>query len=363
MNLDSRERALTLELKEALTSSLELPVVLSRMEGALFQLLPAEHAAWCVSNQVRPAGYEWVTTGRLAAFLARYREMAGGDFVAGSVSHLPNVVFRDSEMVPRAVLVRSPPYQLCRELHTPLERVMSVRLDMRQGWHGGLTLYRERSLEFSEHERELLQGLTPFLARTIRNCRKLGGMVTGRRFPEALLRQRDLECIVLTSAFSEVLRTAQVTALLEEWFSPSERGPSGLPREWLEQLVWLDRLEGAGTFGLDTWEGARGDRRLRVTFIRMPEQQGQRLWTLVLEEPSASLPVPTAWLPPRLTRREVEIVGYVLGDWSYESIAANLDIKQHTMNTHLKNIRKKLEVENRAELISKAALLLLAERQ
>ncbi|HEX5754522.1 MAG TPA: helix-turn-helix transcriptional regulator [Archangium sp.] len=363
MDLDSRERALTLELKAALASALELPVVLSRMEGALFQLLPAEHAAWCMSNQARPAGYEWVTTDRLAAFLARYREMAGGDFVRGTVSHLPNVVFRDSEMGPRAVLVRSLPYQLCRKLHTPLEHLMSVRLDMRQGWHGGLTIYREHALEFSDRERALLQGLTPSLARTVRNCRMLGGVVKGRPFPDALLHQRNLECLVLTPALVEVLRTDRVTALLEEWFTPSELGPSGLPREWVERLVWLGRLEEDGEPGADSWACVREDRALKVTFIRMPEQQGQRLWTLVLEEPSSSLPVPTAWLPPRLTRREVEIVGYVLQDWLYESIAVHLNIKQHTMNTHLKNIRKKLEVENRAELVSKAALLLLAERQ
>ncbi|HYO69299.1 MAG TPA: LuxR C-terminal-related transcriptional regulator [Archangium sp.] len=363
MNLDSRERALTLELKAALSSSLELPVVLSRVKGALFQLLPAEHAAWCLSSRGGPAGYEWVATDRLAAFLARYREMAGGDFVRGTVSDLPNVVFRDSEMVPRAVLERSLPYQLCRALRTPVEHVMSVRLDMRQGWHGGLTIYREQLQPFSERERALLQGLTPALVRTVRNCRMLGGVVKGRPFPEALLHQRNLECLVLTPALTEVLRTARVTALLEEWFSPSELGPSGLPREWVEQLAWLGRLEEDGELGADSWARSREDRGLKVTFIRMPEQQGQRPWTLVLEALSPSLPVPAAWLRPRLTAREVEIVGYLLQNYFIESIAAHLGITLRTMETHWKNIRKKLKVESRAEFFYQAALLLQAERQ
>ncbi|MCY1074754.1 response regulator transcription factor [Archangium lansingense] len=363
MDLDSRERALTLELKEALASSLELSVVLSRMKGALFQLFPAEHAAWCMSKQGLPAGYEWVATDRLAAFLARYREMAGGDFVRGTVSHLPNVVFRDSEMVPRAVLERSRPYQLCRELRTPLEHVMSVRLDMRQGWHGGLTVYREQRLSFSERERALLQGLTPALARTVRNCRMLGAVVKGHPFPEVLLHQRDLECLVLTPAFAEVLRTARVTAWLEAWFSPSELGPSGLPIEWVERLAWLGSLQEDGEPGLDRWECVRGDRRLRVTFIRMPEQEGRRLWTLVLEEePSYFIPVPSVWRP-LLTWRETEVLGLLLQGYFIESIAVLLGITWHTANTHWKNIRNELKVADRAELLYQAAVLSREERE
>jgi DNA-binding CsgD family transcriptional regulator len=363
MDLDSRERALTLELKEALASSLEIPVVRSRMEDALFQLFPAEHAAWCMSSRGCPAGYEWVATDRLAAFLARYREMAGGDFVRGTVSHQPNVVFRDSEMVPRTVLERSRPYQLCRELGTPLEHVMSVRLDMRQGWHGGLTIYREQRRPFSERERALLQGLTPALARTVRNCRMLGGVVKGRSFPESLLHQRNLECLVLTPALAEVLRTARVTAWLEAWFSPSELGPSGLPREWVERLAWLGRPEEDGEPGLDSWECARGDRRLKVTFIRMPEQEGRRPWTLVLEEePSYFIPVPSVWRL-QLTPREAEVVGLLLQYYFIESIAALLGITLLTANTHWKNIRKKLVVESRAELLYQAAVLSREERE
>ncbi|OJH40499.1 response regulator transcription factor [Cystobacter ferrugineus] len=361
MNLDSREREYTLELKEALTSSLALPEVLARGQGALFRLLPAEHAAWCVAGRGGPGHYEWVATDRLAAFLARYQEMAGEDFVRGAVAHLPNVVFRDSEMVPREVLERSRPYRLCRELGTPLEHVMSVRLDMRQGWHGGLTLYRERLRPFSEQEQILLQGLTPFLARTVRNCLRLGGVATGSRFQQALLSQRNLECLVLTPSFAEVLRTARVTAWLEEWFTPSELGPSGVPRVWVERLGWLARLEEHGKLGADVWERRREDRTLRGTFIRMPEQDGQRLWALVLDEHSHSLPVPEAWLR-LLTPREAEVVGLVLQNFYKDSIVAFLGISPRTVETHLKSIRRKLNVESRADLFYQAVAHYVADR-
>lgn len=361
MNLDSRERAHTLELKEALSSSLELREVLARAQGALFQLLPAEHAAWCVSVPGGPARYQWVATDRLAPFLAHYHEMEGEDFVGGTVAHEPNVVFRDSEMVPREVLERSRPYRLCRELGTPLEHVMSVRLDMREGWHGGLTLYRERRLAFSEQEQGVLQGFTPFLVRTVRNSLRLGGVVMGGRFQEALLHQRKLECLVLTPTFSEVLRTARVTAWLEEWFTLSELGPSGVPRVWVEQLGWLARLENGGKVGADVWERRRGDRTLRATFIRMPEHEGRRLWTLVLDERSQSLPVPEAWMR-KLTPREAEIVGLVLQNFYKDSIVAFLEISPRTVETHLKNIRRKLNVDSRADLFHQAAAHYLADR-
>ncbi|QRN95695.1 helix-turn-helix transcriptional regulator [Archangium violaceum] len=361
MNLDSRERALISELKESLASSLELPVVLARAQGWMFELVSADHAAWCVSRPGRFSEYEWVMTDRLAAFLARYPEMAGDDFVRGSVVHQPNVVLRDSQMAPREVLTRSRSYQLCRELDTPLEHVMSVRLDMRQDWHGGLTVYREQRMEFSEREQARLQSVTPVLARTVRNCRMFSGVATHGPLPEALLQQQRMECLVLTPKGKEVLRTARVTSLLRDWFSPSELGSSGLPREWVEWLLWLVRLADAGESGSDIWERHRGDQTLRVTFVRMPDRDGRRLWTLVLDAIQYAIPVPASWSPP-LTPREMEVASYVLQNHDDESIAAQLEISQKTAKTHVKNIFRKLRPVNRAELIYRAALKYMAAR-
>lgn len=362
MNLDARERALISELKESLSSSLEFPVLQAQAQGLMFRLVSADHAAWCVSRPGRYSDYEWVVTDRLAAFLARYPEMAGDDFVRGAVAHLPNVVLRDSEMAPREVQKRSRSYLLCRELGIPLEHVMSVKLDMKQDWHGGLTVYREHPLEFSERDQALLQSVTPLLARTVRNCRLFKGVATRGQLLDALLQQQRMDCLVLTPAGKEVLRTARVTPLLRDWFTPSELGPSGLPREWVEWLLWLVRLEEGGQLGLDIWERHRENRRLRVTFIRMPERDGGRLWTLVLEPLSFAIPVPADW-HPLLTEREAEVVSYVLQNHDNESIAAHLGISRDTAKTHVRNIFQKLRVENRPELIYRAALRLMAARE
>jgi DNA-binding CsgD family transcriptional regulator len=71
--------------------------------------------------------------------------------------------------------------------------------------------------------------------------------------------------------------------------------------------------------------------------------------------------VPEAWRL-RLTARETEIVGYVLENHDSEFIAERLDISPHTVKTHVRNIFEKLGVENRPELIFRAARIHLAAR-
>jgi DNA-binding CsgD family transcriptional regulator len=51
-----------------------------------------------------------------------------------------------------------------------------------------------------------------------------------------------------------------------------------------------------------------------------------------------------------LTRRELEIVHYIVADMSYGEIAEKLCISKLTVHTHVKNIYRKLGVRNKMEL-------------
>ncbi|MBX2888591.1 MAG: response regulator transcription factor [Ferruginibacter sp.] len=51
-----------------------------------------------------------------------------------------------------------------------------------------------------------------------------------------------------------------------------------------------------------------------------------------------------------LTRRENEILQLLINGYSYKEIAANIHISRETINSHIKNIYKKLKVHSRAEL-------------
>lgn len=356
LDLSAREQALLFNMMEALTSSLDLSEVLPNTYEVLAQLLPAEHAALCVSKPGRPMEYDWMVAQMPQAFFARYPEMAAKDFVREAVVRRPNVVLRDSEMVSRRELTRSPFYAYCRELSMPLEHVMAVMLDRGLGWHGGLMLYREEQRPaFSDRERALLQCLTPALTGKIRNCRMLSDVAGHGQLLEALFRHQGTESVVLTPSGTEVMRTTQATALLEKWFTSHERNRQGLPHVLAEQLR---RLVGDGGLQAldvpDSWQRTQGDQRLKVTFVPLPEHSGRKLWALMLQEVALGMKMPSTWRT-LLTPREVEVVECVLRGWDNKLIGEDLGCAEGTVKTHLKRIFDKLGVDSRAALISRAA--------
>jgi len=349
-DLGSHEQALMFDMMEALTSSLELGEVLPRAYGMLSQLLPADYAALCVSRPGQPAEYDWMVAQMPAEFFSHYHEMAAEDFVRGAVVRQPNVVLRDTEMVPREVLERSLLYQRCRELGMPLEHVMAVLLDVRSDWHGGLTLYRERHRPFSDKERGLLQRLTPVLASTVRNCRMLGESVQRGRVLESLFHHQGGESVVLAPPGAELMRTAGATALLERWFTPLERGRDGVPevlRERLAKLVVEGEVGGA-------WERSGPEGRLLASFVPLPPMQGRRPWALVLKEVSDAVVLPAPWRE-RLTEREAQVAMCVLRGWDNQLVADELGCTLATVKKHLQRVFDKLGVPSRAALLYQAA--------
>lgn len=362
MSRDSRERTLTSKLAEALTSSLHLSEVFSNAEDVLFQLLPADYMALCVSKPGREGDYDWWATKMPAPFLARYPELAEDDFVRSAVVRRPNVVLRDTEMVPqRKVLERSRWYRYCRELGMPLEHVMSVLLDVHGGVHGGLTFYRERRRPFSTRDQARLQGLTTLLTQTVRNCRMYGEVAAHGQLLDAFFHHRGARCLVRVNPLIEEMRTSPTTVLLKRWFHPSELGSSGLPTELVERLALLAARGGEGTPGLEVWKrdgevwGLAGQ-ELRVTFTRLPTQDGQRFWALEFQEIPRVIPVPEAWRQ-LLTAREAEIVGCVLQDWDNQLIAEHFGRALATVKKHLQHIFDKLGVDSRTALMYRAALM------
>ncbi|MFP2926428.1 LuxR family transcriptional regulator, partial [Pyxidicoccus sp. 3LG] len=225
LRLDSREQELVLQMVEVLGSSLNLGEVLEQGYGLLARLLPTDCAAMCVSQPELPGGYDWVVTRMPEAFVTHYGELSAVDFVRESVVHQPNVVLRDSEMVAPRALERTALYQRCHDIGFPMEHVMSVLLDARGDWHGGLTLYRERQRPFSDRDRALLQRLTPMLVSTVRNCRLLGQESRRADLLDTLFHHQGAECVVLAPPAREVMRTAHATTLLERWFSPAGARP------------------------------------------------------------------------------------------------------------------------------------------
>ena len=58
-----------------------------------------------------------------------------------------------------------------------------------------------------------------------------------------------------------------------------------------------------------------------------------------------------------LTDREREVVQYLSLGLTYEKIAIKIDVSHETVKMHLKNIYRKLEVQNKIEALQKVKLL------
>ena len=223
IHLTAREQRLTWELLEILHSSLDLHEVLRGAYGALCQLVPADHGALCVSLPGHPTAYDWAVADLPPELFAGYADLAPNDFVRTAVIARPNVVLRDSEMLPRGAIERSVMYRRSRELGMRLEQAMAVLLAVEPGWHGGITLYRDRRRPFSDRERALLQHLAPSIAAAARSCRRFGDSVRRGNALEAALRRAGMEVLVVAPAASVLARSAGAEALLQRWFAPVER--------------------------------------------------------------------------------------------------------------------------------------------
>ncbi|MFS8066918.1 MAG: LuxR family transcriptional regulator, partial [Byssovorax sp.] len=170
----SCEGKATLDLVEALGSSLDIRLVLERAYPLLLQIVPADYGALGISASGRSEDYEWIVSKIPPAFFAAYPEMAPHDFVRTSVVEQPNVVLRDEEMVSRADLETNLMYRRAREVGVPLEQVMAVMLHIDARWQSGLSLYRDKRRSFSERERAALERVTPALVNAVRNCHLFG---------------------------------------------------------------------------------------------------------------------------------------------------------------------------------------------
>ena len=351
----TREQVL-MELRAVLTSSLRRKEVLERFYEELSRrLVAADCSAFCVSRPGPTPGYDWDVEHLPKQFFARYASVAKYDFVLHAVKTHPNVVLSDHEMIEREELRRSRLYAYCRDMGMPLEHVLAVLLDVGSDWHGGFTMYRTGERSFSDQERVDLQCLTPGLVGTVRNCQLMASVADSTNLVEALCRQREFECVVVSLPKTEVMRTDHLTPLLKGWFSPLECDRSGLPVFLLGELSLLASSLGPVGFGQDTLVRKRGGRSLVITYIPLPRQQERGLWAVVFQEESI---VPREWRP-LLSPREIEVLeGLLLGLTNKGIAARGRPMKMNTVKTHLKDIFRKLDVETRSQLLSEVKTLL-----
>jgi Bacterial regulatory proteins, luxR family len=333
-----REQQRVQALNDALGASLDLHQVLSDGYGLLLPLIGADYGALAVTRAEEPHAYEWMVQNLPPAFLGRYAEMAPHDFVHRAVMAKLNVVVRDTEMISRRALERNMMYHHAREVDSPIEQVMAVMLHVDGGFRSGLSLYRDRRRPFTEHERMLLQQLTPAIANAVRNCRMFGKARRWGAVLETLLGSENEAVVVVQPPGRELDRTAGATALLDAWFAPVERSPGALPQVLLDELAQAIATRALGKTGSRFWKREREEAYLEVEFFPVPEPVGVPLWALRFR---AVAHVPAAWRE-RLTPREIQVTSGILRAWDNHLIGHHLGCGPATVKKHVQSILTKL---------------------
>jgi DNA-binding CsgD family transcriptional regulator len=352
---EKREREATIDLMEAIGSSLDIRLMLERAYPALLRLVPADYGALGISSSGKPEDYQWMVAKLPQAFFASYPDMAAHDFVRDAVARRPNVVLRDHDMVPRPALERNPMYRRAREVGAPLEQVMAVMLHVDRRWQSGLSLYRERRRPFSAGEQQTLQRLTPALASAVRNCHLFGAATEWAGALEALLSDRSAAVLLIAPPATEVARTAGATRLIERWFDQHECRRDHLPSTIVTKLLTLGRDPSRAIAMTSTIRD--GSATLEISYLPLPGgAHGRATWMVVLKELAHAIGLPDRWRA-LLTPRELEVTTAVLRGWPNAVIADDLRCAVKTVKRHMTTILDKLGLPSRAALIARAAEL------
>ncbi|NBD11679.1 helix-turn-helix transcriptional regulator [Corallococcus silvisoli] len=356
MTFDTQELMLRDRVISTLNGSLDLPQVLEAARAPLLEFAQADSVALCLMRTTPSLDFRWHVPGHRLRVLDEYLGLAGHDFVRAPIFAQPGVVLRDPEMLSREEYEQNLLYQRSRELDLGLEHVMAVLLPIRPDFLCAVALYRTQRRPFSAQCAAALSSLNPHLVNTLRNCNDVQAFTTGGHLLEEHYRNPDTAFLVVELPHREVMRSRHAAVLLERWFAPSELHSSGLPLPLKEQLDALVRMNPDSRVEKDVWVSLRDDGYRRVRFIELPASEGPRRWALLLNEIPTSIPLPTE-MRRKLTRRQITVAMYLLRNWPIQQIADELRISILTVDTHWKNIRDRLCIDSRADLLYQAARL------
>jgi DNA-binding CsgD family transcriptional regulator len=246
-------------------------------------------------------------------------------------------------MIPRAALERNMMYVRARELGAPLQHVMSVMLHADDIWRSGISLYRADGRSFTEHERDLLQSLTPAFVNTVRNCRRFGTLAARGRLIDRVLADEQRALVVLDDAGHELARTPGAAQLLALWSGSEPILPA------LAEQARV-RLAGKGDAACLLLRRPAAGKEL-VARAHALTEAGRRHLVLTFEEVQLAPPIPSSW---GLTRREREVAALIMLGSSNLNIATLLDCAEETVTKHAQHIFAKAKVSRRAELAQRA---------
>jgi len=311
--------------------------------SALPRVVPADYISYNEANP-RARRNTYMSRPRVPAECepAFLRHMADHPIIAHYQATRDGEAWRISDLLPRRRFHRLALYnEFFRPLRT--EYQMAVTVPAPAPLVVGVALSRSR-IDFSDGERRLLNALRPHLVQAYENAEA----VTRMREEEALT-GRALDAlphglIVLAPDGRARLINAAAVRLLTVYYGRPLRRGDRLPDE-LERWV---RYQTAATAGADR----PGDPRAPLVIGRDGHDLVVRLAGggnergLLLEE-RISAPAPHALLRLGLTRREADVMIWVMQGRTNAEIAATLGTSPYTVIKHLQHIFAKFGVRTR----------------
>ncbi len=163
----------------------------------------------------------------------------------------------------------------------------------------------------------------------------------------------DRSGVIFLDSFGQVqLMTSQAARWLQSYF-PSNNSSSQLPEQmhsWVEHQV--DQLNAVYNLPAPCvpLRFQQGNRQLTIRLII--DQPGEQYLLLLAEEQVLSLLTALELLG--LSRREAEVLFWIIQGKGNKAIAVQLSIHVSTVRKHLENIYHKLDVQSRTEAIALA---------
>ena len=240
--------------------------------------------------------------------------------------------------------------------HVRCEHLMAINLPVAPPVIIGIAAVRTRR-DFTERERLLFDLVRPHASQAYRNAEA----ATLHREELALLRQgvEDLGQGLVTLGRNAriVLATTRARKWLTEYFGAS-RGPSNrLPEtveRWVQHTTTVRLAQGGFARPPRPLLVERGGKRLTV---RLQSASSCHLLLLAEQHLSAT---PAACESLGLTRREAEVLTWVVEGKTNGAIATILGISARTVQHHLDHVYRKLDVENRSAAVARALTAPLA---
>jgi len=246
--------------------------------------------------------------------------------------------------------------ELFNELYRPLQIPynMAAGLALDNNCLVALALNRDGK-DFTPDELAILELLRPHVRQAFGNASTVTRMLEELSALNRAMEEIDRALLAFTEEGRIQWATSRARRMMKEYGFPCQRRSKWLPsplREWTKTV--LEKLNRSRDFpaALQPLIIAKGDRSVTIRLVR----DGIRL-LLFFDEISAVCRVEELE-PLGLSRRETEILSWVVQGKTNPEIGAILSISSRTVQKHLEHIYNRLGVENRhAAIITSMAVM------